>query len=89
MNEPTSRHNSLHPCAVYERSLDGLRSHVGPVDAMLHSIKVHHGHVVYVRHSEGDDVVVVRVVNVYASDLNLTSIEEKLAGLWKIKAKRV
>lgn len=48
---------------------------------MLHSIIVHHSHVVYVRHSEGDDVVVVRVVNVYTSDLNLTSIKEELAGL--------
>lgn len=52
---------------------------------MLHSIIVHHSHVVYVRHSEGDDVVIVRVVNVYASDLDLTSIKEELAGLWKRK----
>lgn len=46
---------------------------------MLNSIIVHHRHIVYVRHSEGDDVVIVRVVDVYTSDLNLTSIKEELA----------
>lgn len=52
---------------------------------MLHSIIVHHCHVVYVRHSEGDDVIVVRVVNVYTPDLNLTSVKKEFAGLWKKK----
>lgn len=58
-----------------------MRSDVRPVDAMLHSIIIHYSHVVYVRHSEGDDVVIVRVVDVYTSDLDLTSIKEELARL--------
>lgn len=70
----TSSHNSLYACAVNESSLDCLRSDIGPVDAMLHGIKVHHCHVVYVRHSEGDYVVVVRVVDVHTPDFNLTGI---------------
>ena len=52
---------------------------------MLHGVVVHRGHVVYVRHREGDDVVVVRVVDVHASDLNLTSVKKELARLWRRK----
>lgn len=54
---------------------------------MLHGVIVHHCHIVYVWHREGDDVVVVGIVNVDTSDLNLTGIQEELAGLWKTKKK--
>lgn len=50
---------------------------------MLHGIIIHHGHIVNVWHSEGDDVVVIRVVDVNTSDLNLTSIKQELSRLWK------
>lgn len=50
---------------------------------MLHSIIIHHCRVVYIRHGEGDDVVVVGVVNVNTSDLDLTSVKKELARLWK------
>lgn len=56
---------------------------------MLHGVIVHHCHIVYVGHREGDDVVVVGIVNVDTSDLNLTGIQEELAGLWKKKKKRI
>lgn len=79
----TCRHNSLHSCAVNESSFDGLRSHIRPVDTMLHGIIIHHGHIVYVWHSEGDDVVVIGVVDVNPSDLNLTSIKQEFSRLWK------
>lgn len=79
----TSRDHSLHPCAIDESSLDGLCSHIWPVDPMLHSIIIHHCRVVYIRHGEGDDVVVVGVVNVNTSDLDLTSVKKELARLWK------
>lgn len=49
---------------------------------MLHGVIVHCCHIVYVRHSEGNDVVVVRVVDVHASDLDLASVEEEFARLW-------
>lgn len=55
---------------------------------MLHSIIVHHCHVVYVWHGKGDDVVVVGVVNVYTPDLNLTSIKKEFTGLWKRKRRK-
>ena len=77
----TSRHNSLHPSAVNESPFDGLRSHIWPVNTMFDGIIINHCHVVYVRHSKGDDVVVVGVVNVHTSDLNLTGIKQELAGL--------
>lgn len=77
----TRRHDGLHPRAVDERPFDGLCSDVGPVDAVLHCVVVHHCHVVDVRHGEGDDVVVVGVVDVHAADLDLTGVQEELAGL--------
>lgn len=77
----TSRDHSLDSSAVDESSLNGLSSHVGPVDPVLESIVVHHGHVVDVRHREGDDVVVVRVVDVHSSDLYLSSVQQELPGL--------
>lgn len=52
---------------------------------MLHGVVVHCRHIVYVRHGEGDDVVVVRVVDVDTSNLDLTSVEKELAGLWERK----
>lgn len=48
---------------------------------MLYSIIVHRCHIVYVRHSEGDYVVVVRIVNVNTPDLNLTSVKKELARI--------
>lgn len=57
---------------------------------MLHSIVVNRRHVVDVRHGEGDDVIVVRVVDVNAADLDLTSVQKELPGLWrKQKEERV
>lgn len=50
---------------------------------MLHGIVVNRRHVVDVRHGEGDDVIVVRVVDVNAADLDLTSVQKELPGLWK------
>lgn len=84
----TSRNNGFHSRAIDESSLDGLRSDIRPIDPMLHSIVVHHGHIVYVWHSEGDYVVVVGVVDVHTTDLDLTSIKKEFAGLWKRKMNR-
>jgi len=55
---------------------------------MLHSVIVHHGHIVNVRHGEGDDVIVVGVVNVDAPDLDLTSIQKELSGFWEEERKK-
>lgn len=84
----TSRNHGLHPCAVDESSLDGLGSDIRPVDAVLHGIVVNRRHVVDVRHGEGDDVIVVRVVDVNAADLDLTSVQKELTGLWKNQMKK-
>ena len=78
---PTGRHHGLHPRAVDEGPLDGLGADVGPVDALLHGVVVHHRHVVDVGHREGDDVVVVRVVDVHAADLYLTRVQQELTPL--------
>lgn len=83
MQARTSRNHRLHPCAVNKGSLDRLGSDIRPVDAMLHGIVVNRRHVVDVRHGEGDDVIVVRVVDVNAADLDLTSVQKELPGLWK------
>lgn len=56
---------------------------------MLHGVVVHRSHVVDVWHGEGDDVVVVRVVNVDATDLDLASVQEELPRLWKKPKKSV
>lgn len=77
----TSRNHSLNSGAIDERSLDGLCTDIWPVDALLQSVVVHHGHVVDIRHGEGDDVVVVRVVDVHSSDLYLSSVQQELARL--------
>lgn len=77
----TCRHDGLHPRAVDERPFNGLRSDVGPVDAVLYGVVIQHRHVVDVGHGEGDDVVVVGVVDVNAPDLDLTGVQEELAGL--------
>lgn len=85
----TSRNHRLHPCAVNESSLDRLGSDIRPVDAMLHGIVVNRRHVVDVRHGEGDDVIVVRVVDVNAADLDLTSVQKELPRLWKKQKKKI
>lgn len=54
---------------------------------MLHSIIIHHCHIVYIRHGEGDYVVIVGVVDVDTSDLDLTSVKKELARLWKRETK--
>lgn len=77
----TSRHHRLHSGAVDERPLDGLGADVRPVDPVLQSIVVHHGHVVDVRHGEGDDVIVVGVVDVHSPDFNLARVEQELTRL--------
>lgn len=77
----TSRDHGLNPGAVDERSLDGLSPDVWPVDTMLQGVIVHCRHVIDVGHSEGDNVVVVRVVDVHSSDLVLASVEQKLTRL--------
>lgn len=55
---------------------------------MLHSIVVNRRHIVDVRHGEGDDVIVVRVVDVNAADLDLTSVQKELPRLWKEQKKK-
>ncbi|TNN81335.1 hypothetical protein EYF80_008391 [Liparis tanakae] len=47
---PGSRDHSLNSSPVDESSLDGLGADVRPVDTVLQSIVVHHGHVVDIRH---------------------------------------
>lgn len=79
----TSRNHSLNSSAIDERSLDGLGADIRPVNTVLQSVVVHHGHVVDVRHSEGDDVVVVGVVDVHPSDLDLPSVQQELTRLCK------
>ena len=51
---------------------------------MLLSVVVHHGYVVDVRHSEGDDVVVVGVVDVHSPDLDLARVQQELARLCRV-----
>lgn len=77
----TSRNHSFNSSAIDERPLDGLSTDIWPVDTLLQSIIVHHSHVVDIRHSEGDDIVVIRVVDVYSSDLDLPSVQQELARL--------
>lgn len=48
---------------------------------MLQSIVIHHGHVVDVRDGEGDNVVIVGVVNVHSPDFYLPSVQQKLPRL--------
>lgn len=79
---PTCRDNSLHTSAVDEGSLDGLGAHIRPVNALLQGIIVHHRDVIDVRHREGDDVVVVGVVNVHTPDLHLPRVQQELLKLW-------
>lgn len=80
----TGRNYCLNSSAIDESSLDGLGAHIGPVDAVLQGVIVNHGHVVDVRHSKGDDVVVVRVFDVHAPDLDLTSVEQELPRLCRV-----
>lgn len=77
----TSRDHSLNTSAIDESPLDGLSPDIWPVDAVLQSIIVHHGHVIDVRHGKGNNVVVVRVVDVHSSDLYLSGVEQKLTRL--------
>lgn len=55
---------------------------------MFHRVIVNRRHVVDVRNGEGDDVIVVRVVDVDAANLDLTSVQKELPGLWKKKKRR-
>lgn len=80
----TSRNNSLNSSAIDESPLDGLGADVRPVDTVLQCVVVHHSHVVDVGHSEGDDVVVVGVVDVHSPDLDLASVEQELTGLCRV-----
>lgn len=80
----TSRNYSLNSSAIDESSLDGLGADVRPVDTVFQSVIVHHRHVVDVRHSEGDDVVVVGVVDVHTPDLDLASIQQELTRLCRV-----
>lgn len=77
----TSRDHSLNSSAIDESSLDGLGADIRPVYTVLQRVIVHHSHVVDVRHSKGDDVVVVGVVNVHSPDLDLAGIQQELARL--------
>lgn len=80
----TSRDHSLNSSPIDESSLDGLGADVRPVDTVLQSIVVHHSHVVDIRHGEGDDVVVIRVVDVHPSYLNLARIQQELTRLCRV-----
>lgn len=77
----TSRDHSLNSSAVDESSLDGLGADIRPVYTVLQRIIVHHSHIVDVRHSERDNVVVVRVVDVHSPDLDLAGIQQELTRL--------
>lgn len=77
----TSRDHSLNSSAINESSLDGLGADIRPVYTVLQRVIVHHSHVVDVRHGKGDDVVVVRVVDVHSPDLDLTGIQQELTRL--------
>lgn len=71
----TSGHHGLHPCPINEGSFDHLCANVRPVDALLLGIVIHCCYVVNHRHGEGDDVVVIWILDVHASDLDLTGVE--------------
>lgn len=71
----TGRHHSLHPCPVNEGSFDHLRANVGPVDTLLLSIVIYCCYVINYRHGEGDDVVVIWILDVHSSNLDLTGVE--------------
>lgn len=83
----TGRHHRLHACPVNESTFNHLRAHIGPVDALLLSIIIHRRYVINHRHGEGDDVVVIRILNVHSSDLDLTGVEQELARLCAEKSK--
>lgn len=71
----TGRHHGLHPGPVNEGSFDHLRADVGPVDALLLGVIIHCCYVVDHRHGEGDDVVVIWILDVHPSNLDLTGVE--------------
>lgn len=52
---------------------------------MFQSVIVYHGHVVDVRHGEGNDVIVVGVVDIHSSDFNLACVKQELAKLWRVR----
>jgi len=83
----TSGDYSLNSSAIDESSLDCLSSDIWPVDTVLKGIIVHHSHVVDVRHSEWDDIIVVWVVNVHSSDLYLPGVQQKLPRLCRGETK--
>lgn len=77
----TCRDNSLHASAVDKCPFDGLSPHIRPVNSLLSGIIVQHRDVVDVGHREGDDVIVVRRVQVHAPDLHLTCVQQELLEL--------
>ena len=78
----TSRDDGLQLRAVDEGPLDGLRLDVGPVDALLLRVVVHHRHVVDVRHRQRRHHVHVRVVHVHAADLRAPHVQQELLQRW-------
>lgn len=79
----TCRHHCLYSCAVDEGPLDGLSPNIRPIDTLLQSVIIHNRDVVDVRDGEGDDVVVVWIIDVHSSYLNLTGVQQELTWLWK------
>lgn len=73
----TGRYDRLNHRAVDERPLDGAGFHVGPIEALLRRVKVHHCDVVDVGHSQGGDYVEVRIVYVDAADLGTSGVQQE------------
>ena len=78
----TSRDDGLQLGAVDEGPLDGLGLDVGPVDALLLGVVVHHRHVVDVRHRQRRHHVHVGVVDVHAADLRAPHVQQELLQRW-------
>lgn len=74
---PTGGDDGLQLGAIDEGPLNGLRLDVGPVDPLLQSVVVHHGHVVNVGNRQRRHHIHVGVVDVHAADFRATHVQEE------------
>lgn len=86
-SDRTCGDDRFHACAVDEGPLDGLCPHVRPVNTLLSGVIVQHRDIVNIRHSEGDDVVVVRGIQVHPPDLHLTCVQQELLKLCRARGR--